>query len=101
MQQRRGNVSDAWSWIGSHDLTRAHAGPLFRDVQVATVPTVVEHTADELTAILRTASPYWRLSPQQRQAVEDEHTAIYERLRRPIRSSMVAVLVTARRRAGV
>jgi hypothetical protein len=39
-----------------------------------------------------------RLSPAQRQDLEREYEAIYERLGRPIRASTVAALVTARRR---
>ena len=52
---------------------------------------------DELNALVRTMSFYARLSPGQRQALEREHEAIYERLGRPIRASTVAALVTARR----
>jgi ubiquinone/menaquinone biosynthesis C-methylase UbiE len=96
-EQRRENVSEVWAWIGHHDVARSYAGRLFCDVQIATVPGVLEQTADELNALLRTASFYHRLSPNQRQALEREQVAIYERLGRPIRSSTVAVLVTARR----
>ncbi len=100
VEQRRENVSEAWAWVGSQGVARASAGRLFGDVQIATVPSVVQHTADELTDLLRTASFYWRLSPDRRRALENENVAIHERLGRPIRSSMVAVLVTARRSAG-
>jgi SAM-dependent methyltransferase len=100
VEQRRENVSEAWAWIGSQELARAGAGPLFGEVQVATVPSVVEHTAGELNDLLRTASPYWRLSADRRRALENENVVIYERLGRPIRSSMVAVLLTARRSTG-
>jgi SAM-dependent methyltransferase len=98
-EQRRANVSEVWAWLGSHDVARARAGDLFGDVRIAAVPTLLEQTADELNALLRTASFYARLSPDQRQALESESVAIYERLGRPIRSSTVAVLVTARRAA--
>lgn len=97
VERRRGNVSEVWAWIGSQDVARARVGRLFADVQVASVPIVVEHTADELNRLFRTASPYFRLTPGQRRAIESEHVAMYERLGRPIRSSMVAVLVTATR----
>jgi ubiquinone/menaquinone biosynthesis C-methylase UbiE len=100
-KQRRENVSEVWAWIGSHDVARADASRLFCDVQIATVPTLVEQTADELNALLRTASFYYRISPNQRQALHAEYVAIYERLGRPIRSSTVAVLVTARRSTEV
>jgi ubiquinone/menaquinone biosynthesis C-methylase UbiE len=97
IQQRRGNVSDVWAWLGSYDVAEDYAGRLFGDVQVALVPKLAEHTSDQLNAILRTLSFYARISPGQRQALEREYEAIHERLGRPIRSSTVAALVTARR----
>ena len=97
VEQRRENVSEVWAWIGSHDVARSYAGRLFCNVQIAAVPTLIEQTADELNALLGTASFYQRLSAHQRQALQSESVAIFERLGRPIRSSTVAVLVTARR----
>jgi len=97
VEQRRGNVSEVWAWLGSYDLAQDNAGRLFDDVQVAVMPKLVQHSADELNALFRTLSPYARLSPGQRQALEREHEAIYEHLGRPIRASTVAALVTARR----
>jgi ubiquinone/menaquinone biosynthesis C-methylase UbiE len=100
LEQRRGNVSRAWAWLGSYDIGQDYAGRLFGDVQVAVLPKLLEHTPDELNAIFRTLSPYARLSPGQRQALEREYEAIYERLGRPIRASVVSALVTARRSTG-
>jgi ubiquinone/menaquinone biosynthesis C-methylase UbiE len=97
MERRRGNVSEAWAWLGSHDIAQDYAGRLFGDVQVAVMPKLIEHTADELNALVRTMSFYARLSPGQRQALEREQEAVYERLGRPIRASTATVLVTARR----
>jgi SAM-dependent methyltransferase len=97
MEQRRGNVSEVWAWLGSYDIGQDHAGRLFDDVQAAVMPKLLEHTPDEINALLRTLSFYARLSPVQRQALERENEAIYERLGRPIRASTVAALVTARR----
>jgi ubiquinone/menaquinone biosynthesis C-methylase UbiE len=96
-EQRRGNVSQVWAWLGSYDIGRDYAGRLFGDVQVAVMPKLIEHTPDELNAIIRTMSFYARLSPGQRQALEREYEAIYERLGRPIRASVITALVTARR----
>jgi ubiquinone/menaquinone biosynthesis C-methylase UbiE len=96
-EQRRDNVSEVWAWLGSHDVARPEARGLFADVRIAAVPTLLEQTADELNALLRTASFSQRISPAQRRALEDESVALYERIGRPIRSSTVAVLVTARR----
>jgi ubiquinone/menaquinone biosynthesis C-methylase UbiE len=99
MEQRRGNVSEVWAWFGSYDIGQHYAHRLFGDVQVAVMPKLVEHTPGELTALLRTMSFYARISPAQRQELEREYEAIYERLGRPIRASTVAALVTARRSA--
>jgi hypothetical protein len=98
-EQRRGNVSEVWAWLGSYDIGQDYAGRLFGDVQVAVMPKLIEHTPDELNALVRTMSFYARLSPGQRQALEHEYEAIYERLGRPIRASTVTALVTARRSA--
>jgi ubiquinone/menaquinone biosynthesis C-methylase UbiE len=95
--QRRDNVSETWAWLGSYDIGQHYAGRLFGDVQVAVTPKLVEHTPDELHAIVRTMSFYARLSLDQRQALEREYEAVYERLGRPIRASVVVTLVTARR----
>jgi SAM-dependent methyltransferase len=97
MEQRRGNVSAVWAWFGSYDITQGYAAHLFEDVQVAVMPKLVEQTSDEVNAVLRTMSFYSRLSPDQREALEQENDAIYARLGRPIRASVAAVLVTARR----
>ena len=97
IEQRRGNVSEVWAWLGSYDIGQDYASRLFGDVQVAVMPKLSEHTPDELGALVRTMSFYARLSTHQRQALEREYEAIYERLGRPIRASTVAALVTARR----
>jgi SAM-dependent methyltransferase len=97
VEQRRDNVSQAWAWLGSYDIGQGYAGRLFGNVQVAVMPRLLEHTPDEVNAVIRTMSFYARLSPDQREALEREHEAVYERLGRPIRASIVAALVTARR----
>jgi SAM-dependent methyltransferase len=97
VQERRGNVADAWAWLGSYDIGRDYAADLFEDLQLATVPTLVEHTAAELNALLGTMSFWARLSTDQRDAVVSENHALQERLGRPIRASTLAALVTARR----
>ena len=97
LEQRRGNVSEAWAWLGSYDIGQDYAGRLFGDVQVAFMPKLIEQTPDQLNAVLRTMSFYARLSPAQRHALEREYEAIYERLGRPIRASTVTALVTAPR----
>jgi SAM-dependent methyltransferase len=100
-QERRQNVSELWSWLGSYDLAWAQAGPLFEEAELAAVPNLLGHTGEELNALLRTMSFHASLSPEQRGQIERRLLAIHERLGRPIRSSTVAVLVTARRRTEV
>jgi trans-aconitate methyltransferase len=94
---RRENISEVWAWVASQAVARSYAARLFRDVEIAVVPAFMEQTADELNALLRTTSVYHRLSPVRRRALEQANRDIGERLGRPIRSSVLAVLVTARR----
>ena len=91
------NVSEVWAWLGSYDIARGYAARLFEDIQVAAVPTLVEHTGEQLTALLGTMSFWARLSRRQRDAVAAETDALHRRLGRPIRSSTIACLATARR----
>jgi SAM-dependent methyltransferase len=97
VQERRQNIAEAWSWLGSYDIGRGYAADLFEDLQLATVPTLVEQTADELNALLGTMSFWARLSSDQRDALVSENHALHARLGRPIRASTVAMLLTARR----
>jgi SAM-dependent methyltransferase len=97
VEQRRGDVSRVWAWLGCHDLADDRAGLVFGDVQVAVAPKRTEHTPEELHALVRTMSFYARLSPDAREALGAELEELYRRLGRPIRASMVATLVTARR----
>jgi SAM-dependent methyltransferase len=94
---RRDNVSEAWGWLGSYDLARTYAADLFEEAQLAAVPMLLEHTAAELNALLGTMSFWAQLSPRQRDALSTENEALHQRLGRPVRSSTVACLVTARR----
>ena len=86
-----------WAWLGSYDVARGYVSDLFEDAQVAAMPLLAEHTADALNALLGTMSFWARLSPEQRDALIAENQALHARLGRPIRSSTVACLVTARR----
>jgi hypothetical protein len=95
--ERHRNIADAWSWLGGYDIGRDYVADLFEDLQLATVPTLIERTAGELNVLLGTMSFWARLSPDQRDALANENHALHERLGRPIRASTVAALVTARR----
>jgi SAM-dependent methyltransferase len=99
VRERRRNVADAWGWLGGYDIGRDYAADLFEDLQLATVPTLIEHTADEVNALLGTMSFWARLSPEERDALVSENHALHERMGRPIRASTVAALLTARRNA--
>jgi ubiquinone/menaquinone biosynthesis C-methylase UbiE len=95
IQQRRNNISKVWAWLGNYDMEQPYVSQLFNDVEIAIVPSRIEQSADELNALTRTMSYYARLTPDQRQALEDENKAISTRLGRPLRVSIMAVLVTA------
>jgi hypothetical protein len=84
--------------LGSYDIARGEAAYLFEGVELAALPMRSEHTAEEINALLRTMSFWARLSAGQRDALLAENDAVYQRLGRPIRSSTMACLVTARRR---
>ena len=96
--QRRGNISEVWSWIGGYELARAEAAELFTEVDVMAVPALLQHSADELNALVSTFSFHRELTPAQRDALGAEYAALERALARPIRSAMVTLLVTARRR---
>jgi ubiquinone/menaquinone biosynthesis C-methylase UbiE len=100
VERRCVNISEVWSWLGNYDLARSYVPDLFRDVQITAVPVLVEQTADELSALIRTTSPYARLSDKEREALDYEYSEIYKELGRAIRSSTVNVLITARRNIG-
>ncbi len=97
VRERRENISEAWAWLGSYKMAREYAAHLFDDAQIAAEPMQMEHTAAELDALLGTMSFWSRLSLEQREAMEGANRALYEQLGRPIRSSIVTCLVTARR----
>jgi ubiquinone/menaquinone biosynthesis C-methylase UbiE len=77
IEQRRGNVSEVWAWLGSYDIGQDYASRLFGDIQVAVMPRLTEYAVDELNALVRTLSFHARLSPDQRQALERVHHALY------------------------
>jgi SAM-dependent methyltransferase len=96
---RRENLSEVWAWLGGYEIARGYAAELFDDAQLVAVPTLLEHTADELNALLGTMSFWAGLSHRQRDALAAATHTLHQRLGRPIRSSTVASLVVARRRA--
>jgi SAM-dependent methyltransferase len=95
IEERAANVSEVWSWVGQYELGRS-GGRLFDDVRAAAVPVVREHSATDLIALVRTLSPYHRMTADQQAALEDAIVDLQERLGRPFRSTTAAVLVSAR-----
>jgi SAM-dependent methyltransferase len=97
-EARRANPSEVWAWLGDYELARGYAADLFAHAQLLALASQVEHTADEINALLGTMSFWARLSSQQQAALAAENQAFHRRLGRPIRSSIVACLVSARRK---
>jgi SAM-dependent methyltransferase len=97
VRERHENISEVWAWLGGYAIARKYAAHLFDDAQIAVAPTLIEHTAAELGSLLGTMSFWSRLSLEQREAMESANRTLHEQLGRPIRSSVVACLVTARR----
>jgi ubiquinone/menaquinone biosynthesis C-methylase UbiE len=95
--ERCDNVSEVWAWLGRYDVARADTAGLFCDLQLVTVPVLIEQTADEMNALLRTTSLHERVEPEVWQALEHEHVELHRRLGRRIQSHTVAVAVTAQR----
>lgn len=97
VEERAGNLSEVWAWLGNYDLARPYAAKLFADVCIDAIPIRQEHTAEEMNALLRTTSLSSRLTEEQFAALERENQELCRRLGRPFRSSMLAVAVTGRR----
>jgi SAM-dependent methyltransferase len=96
VDERRGNISEVWSFVGNHEVAAPEAATLFSDVQIGAVPVTRERTADELQALFRTTSLWFRLGDRRR-ALEAENRRVIEQLGGSVRSSELAVLVTAHR----
>jgi cyclopropane fatty-acyl-phospholipid synthase-like methyltransferase len=97
VKARQENISDVWAWLGNYDLARNYVSNLFKDTQIAVVPNLIEQAADELIALFRTISVYSSLSDHQRDDLEHEYREIHKKIGRPIRSSNVTILITAKR----
>jgi ubiquinone/menaquinone biosynthesis C-methylase UbiE len=96
-EDRSKNVSETWAWLGDYDVGRSYVSELFESADLVATPITVERNADALNALLGTMSFWARLSGQQRDQLAAENHALQQRLGRPIRSSICACLVTARR----
>jgi SAM-dependent methyltransferase len=95
VDERRDNVSAVWTWLGHHDLVNADAAIFFDDVRLTTQQLTRVQTADQLWALFETTSLYQRLDPNSRQTLEAEARAFVDQQGGKIRTSELAVLVTA------
>lgn len=99
LDARRSNMSQLWDW-GSHGrfgLEVAEAADLFEDVEVATVVTDLDETADRLLSLFRTTSLYFRIPAERRAPFESDFRRFVDRHGGTLRSSLATVLATARR----
>ncbi|MGZ8695545.1 MAG: class I SAM-dependent methyltransferase [Gaiellaceae bacterium] len=93
-EERRGNVSEVWTWLGYRDLTRPEAAELFDQVELRHLPRDIDETADEYLAHVRTESTYIRLAAERQERLEELIRAAIGR-EGGFRGRIHAVLVTA------
>jgi SAM-dependent methyltransferase len=97
VQERRGNVSDVWAFVGQHDVANPDAAGLFTDAALTTFAVTEERSAAEVSALLRTTSLVGRLGPERLAALEAENRRVLERFGGRLRLTSLAALVTAAR----
>jgi hypothetical protein len=95
-EDRRGNVSELWSWFSGHELTRPEAATLFENVEITTVAEERQVTAEEYLTRIRTTSAYLRLDADGRSALEEGLTSAIDDAGGRYDFSEYATLVTAR-----
>jgi SAM-dependent methyltransferase len=98
--ERSGNVSAVWDWLmsdGRHGLFVPEAEGLFDDVDVATDLREDERTADQIMALFKTTSLWFRIDPDKRDALEAEDRAVIARHGGVIHSTLATFLMTARK----
>ena len=77
-ESRMGNVSELWSWLTHHDLTRPEASELFTDVQLAREPFELDLSTDEYLERLRTSNYYLHLARDLQQRLDDALRTVIE-----------------------
>ena len=97
VEERRDDISEVWTWLGHHDLTNPEAAILFTNLQLTTAAMSQEQTADEVWSFFETTSSYYRLGPEDREALEHETRELFDRHGGALRTSELAVLITAQR----
>jgi SAM-dependent methyltransferase len=100
VDERLGNVSELWAWITRRELARPEAADLFGEVRLERLAIEIEETVDELLALVRTTSPYLRFDADRRRRLEERLVAVVDDAGGTYRSTLSAVLVTARVREG-
>ncbi len=97
VESRLGNVSELWSWLTYHDLTRSEAAELFTDVAVARESSEVDVSTEDYLARMRTSNYYLHLSPEDQRRLDEGLAAVLDAHGGTYRNRTDAVLVTARR----
>ncbi|MGZ6645637.1 MAG: hypothetical protein ACXVFT_27855 [Solirubrobacteraceae bacterium] len=95
-QERRGNVSELWSWLGRRDLARPEAADLFTDIHLSTKLVETAESAEELIGHARTTSAYLRLDADRRNVLEQSLADLIEARGGTYHAPHFATLVTAR-----
>lgn len=97
IEDRLGNVSGVWAWLNQRDaLAREDAAELFTEVNLTTVASEEEETAEHLVAVTRTTSMYLGLAASDRRRIEQGLTAVIDDAGGSFPVTLYAVLVTAR-----
>ena len=100
-EERRDNVSEAWSSLTHRGLGIPEAAELFGPARLTAVRRVQERTAAEIWAVFETTSRFHRLSPAAREEIEAESERIVDRHGGTLRTTQLVALVTAQRRSAV
>jgi ubiquinone/menaquinone biosynthesis C-methylase UbiE len=95
--ERRGDVSELWTWLTKRELASPDAAALFAGAHVSSVRIDHEETAEESLGLVRTTSAYLGLDAERRTRLEQLVNAAFERVGGSFRSTQFATLVTARR----
>lgn len=99
VEERRGNVSELWSWLTFHELASPDAAELFEDVQFLREPLELTLTIADYLDRIRTSNYYLHLTPDQQRRLDDGLAAAIERHGGTYPATSSATLVTARRAA--
>lgn len=94
--ERRGNVSELWSYLTGRDLARPEAADLFTDVGLSRRPVEIVQSTEQVIGQVRTTTAYLRLDTERRGLLERSLADLIEAQGGTYHSTHVATLVTAR-----